>query len=109
MPALYSVSSDDDSRAEGNGGSQRERCRANNRDGAREDQAGQPADEAANDSDYIWDGEDVDENDYENWGRQDDKDYNFDQEFADDEADKQAGIFARGKVQGGYDYLKGAP
>ena len=34
--------------------------------------------------------------------------YNFDQEFADDEADEHAGIFAQGKVRSGYDYLKGA-
>eukprot|EP01035_Chromulina_nebulosa_P035212 gene35212-47325_t len=83
MPALYSDSSDD-SDNEGNG----------------EDQHTPPTYETFNDSDP---------NEEEDWGRQTDKDYNFDQDYADDEADVHAGIFAHGKVQSGYDYLKGAP
>ena len=77
----------------------------------RENRGIPPTYETTNDSDYVWDGDDeVQTEDKEDWGRhQHDKDYDFDQEYADDEADENAGIFAQGKVRSGYEYLKGAP
>jgi len=105
MPALAPDSSDEDESDAGEGRGQREGHRAD----ARAGRGILPTYETTNDSDYVWDGDDVQGEDEEDWGRhQNDKDYDFDQEYAEDEADAHGGIFAHGKVQSGYDYLKGA-
>ena len=111
MPALEPDSSDDGDDDAGNGGGQQEWRRDRAREDERQGREIPPPYETTNDSDYIWDGDDdVPVDDEENWGHnQNDKDYNFDQDFADDEADAHAGIFAQGKVRSGYEYLKGAP
>ena len=106
MPALERDSSDDDDEEAGNRENQGERREE------REHRGIPPTYyETTNDSDYVWEGDDdAQTEDKEDWGRQQqDKDYDYDQEFADDEADENAGIFAQGKVRSGYDYLKGAP